>query len=120
MADHSFAGSTNYYGNLLAYITGFFEPGPMAQSVQEFHQSQLHQFPNQWNGTPPGAGGGCGSRGTNQVFPAMILQVNAKGKSPPMLPAQICHFFHCVIAIVGHTGVAELQNTLDFMLIRVL
>ena len=34
VADHSFVGSANYYGNPAAYTTGFFRPAPTAQSVQ--------------------------------------------------------------------------------------
>ena len=68
VADHSFAVSANYYGNAAAYTTGFFRPGPTAQSVPGFHQGQPYESPTQWNGTPPGEGGG-----PNQMFPAMVL-----------------------------------------------
>ena len=115
ITDHSFAGSANYYGNAAAYTTGFFRPGTTAQSVQGFHQGQLYQLPDQWNGTPPGSGRDRGGGGPNQMFPFMVLQVNAKDNSRPMLPTEICHFLPHVLAVIGDTGVAELQNTLDFM-----
>ena len=45
----------------------------------------------------------------------MIFQVNAKDKSLPMLPANICLFLPHILAIIRHTSIAELKNILDFM-----